>query len=128
MNSVGPPLPDVVCLVDDDSSVLKGLGRLLTSDGLRFQSFNDAKEFLEFVTKNPVPLAVIDVWMEGMTGLEAQACLRDLSPQTRVIIMTGRDDPKIRNGAVEGGAVAYLIKPFDYEVFLKAVHEALGHN
>ena len=63
--------------------------------------------------------------MEQMTGLEVQARLSTLSPHTRVIIMTGRQDPGAQELALQSGAVAFFTKPFDDEQFLDAVRRAL---
>ena len=63
--------------------------------------------------------------MEQMTGLEVQAKLARISPNTRVIIMTGRKDPGAEQTAKDFGAVAFFLKPFDDEEFLAAVHSAL---
>ena len=71
-------------------------------------------------------MAVIDVWMPLMSGLEVQSRLRELSPSTRVIIFTGKDDPLIRSTALTGGATAFFLKPFDDEEFLTAVRLALS--
>ena len=59
-------------------------------------------------------------------GLEVQAKLAKLSPRTRVIIMTGRKDPGAKQTAMEFGAAAFFIKPFDDEEFLRAVRRALS--
>ena len=83
---------EIVCLVDDDLSVLKSIERLLASDGFSVRAFNKPKEFLTHVQAHTVPLVVLDIWMEEMSGLEVQAQLSALSPQTRVIIITGRED------------------------------------
>src|SRR5207244_3433641 len=82
---------EVVCLVDDDLAILKSIGRLLASDGLLVRAFSRPQDFLRYVHVHLVPLVVLDILMEGMTGLEVQAQLRELSPSTRVIIMTGRE-------------------------------------
>ncbi len=50
-----------------------------------------------------------------------------ISPQTHVIVITGHDDTAARILAMQIGAVAFLIKPFDDEQFLEVVHRALGH-
>jgi FixJ family two-component response regulator len=116
---------EIVFLVDDDAGVLTAIGRLLTSDGFTVRSFSDPHEFLAHVEANPVPLVILDVWMEQMTGLEVQAKLARISPHTRVIVMTGRKDPGAEQTAMEFGAVAFFLKPFDDEEFLAAVHRAL---
>ena len=74
----------------------------------------------------PVRLAVLDVWMPIKSGLEVQALLQVVSPNTKVIVMTGRQIPAIRAAALEGGAFAFLTKPFDDETFLALVRQALG--
>jgi FixJ family two-component response regulator len=60
------------------------------------------------------------------SGLEVQALLQVVSPNTKVIVMTGRQIPAIRAAALEGGAFAFLTKPFDDETFLALVRQALG--
>ena len=117
---------EVVCLVDDDLAVLKSLGRLLASDGLSVRAFSNPKDFLAHVQAHFVPLVVLDILMEDMTGLEVQAKLRDFSPRTSVIIMTGREDVNTRSTATEMGASAFFTKPFDDEQFLCSVHSALA--
>jgi two-component system, LuxR family, response regulator FixJ len=117
---------EVVCLVDDDKSVLTSIGRLLASDGLTVRAFNEPESFLAHVKIHTVQVVVLDIWMEHMTGLEVQAELVKLSPQTRVIIMTGRKDPAAERTAREFGATGFFIKPFDDEQFLRAVRAALA--
>ena len=116
---------EIVCLVDDDEGVLKSIGRLLASDGLAVRAFNEPENFLAHVKTHSVPVVVLDIWMEQMTGLEVQARLSKLSPTTRVIIMTGRNDPASEETARQFGATAFFTKPFDDEKFLAAVHSAL---
>jgi len=117
---------DVVCLLDDDPSVLKAVGRLLSSAGWRVQQFSDPDEFLVYAKMHRTPVAVIDVWMPLMNGLEVQSRLRELSPSTRVIIFTGKDDLRVRSTALNAGASAFLTKPFDDEELLTAVRLALS--
>ena len=65
-------------------------------------------------------------WMEEMTGLELQARLSALSPGTRVIIITGRDDPAAKLAALESGVTGFFTKPFDDDQFISAVRSALA--
>ena len=119
---------EIVCLVDDDKAVLKSIGRLLASDGLAVLAFNEPQGFLAHAKTHSVPVAILDIWMEQMTGLEVQAELAKLSPQTRVIIMTGRKDPAAEQTAKQLGAAAFFIKPFDDEEFLTSVRGALSSH
>ncbi|HEY1893572.1 MAG TPA: response regulator [Chthoniobacterales bacterium] len=117
---------EIVCLVDDDLSVLKSIERLLASDGFSVRAFNKPKEFLTHVQAHTVPLVVLDIWMEEMSGLEVQAQLSALSPQTRVIIITGREDQTAKLAALQSGVIAFFTKPFDDDQFLNAVRGALA--
>jgi len=117
---------EIVCLVDDDLSVLKSIERLLASDGLSVRGFNKPKEFLSHVQTHSVPIVILDIWMEEMSGLELQARLSGLSPGTRVIVITGRDDPAAKLTALQMGVIAFFTKPFDGDQFLRAVRGALA--
>ncbi len=112
-------------MLDDDLSMLKALERLLKSDGFRVQTFNEPEAFLAAVVDCPSRMAILDVWMPEMNGLEVQAALRKISSKTRVIFISGRDDPSVRQTALEAGAYGFLSKPFDDEVLLELVRNAV---
>jgi len=118
--------PAEVCLVDDDSSVLRSMQYLLASDGVPVRAFDKPQEFLAHAASHPVSVVVTDNWMEGVTGLEILARMCALSPRPRVIVITARDDLAARATAMAIGPVAFFIKPFDDEKFLAAVHNALA--
>jgi two-component system nitrogen regulation response regulator GlnG len=117
--------PGSICILDDDTSVRRSIEQLLDSDGRTALSFKDAEEFLAYARAHAVSLAVLDVWMPRTSGLEVQARLRETSPDTKVIVVTGRETPAIRAAALEGGAFGFLVKPFDDETFLSLVGQAL---
>ena len=119
------PSPEVVCVVDDDPMMLRAMGRLLASDGFAVRPFNKGEDFIAYVASRDVPLVVLDIWMEEMTGLEVLARLCAISPQTHVIVITGREDSAARITAMQIGIVAFFIKPFNDGKFLAAVHDAL---
>ena len=121
------PSAEIVCLVDDDPLVLRSTGLLLASEGFVVRQFGKGEDFIAYVASHEVPLVVLDIWMEEMTGLEVLARLCAMSPQTHVIVITGREDTAARITAMQIGTVAYLTKPFDDEQFLEVVHRALGH-
>jgi FixJ family two-component response regulator len=120
------PAPRTICLVDDDTSVLKAVGRLLTSTGYIVQPFSEAVPFLGYISANRVDLVVLDIWMKQMTGLEVSRRLCLLSPQTRTIIITGLEDLTVESIATQVGPVGFFLKPSDDEQFLGAVYHALG--
>ena len=115
-----------ICILDDDLSVLNSLQQLLDSDGFDARMFDSSDLFLAYVREHTVSVVILDVLMPGMDGIEVQQRLHELSPDPRVVIMTGRDEAHTRPVALEGGAFAFLLKPFDDEVFLALVHSALA--
>ena len=118
---------DVVCLVDDDASIRRSITRMLQLDGVDVRAFDEAQEFLAYLAANAVRLAILDIWMEPMTGMEVLAHLCAQSPQTRVIFLTGREDETAEQTVKQAGAFAFFMKPFDDNEFLHAVHRALDH-
>jgi FixJ family two-component response regulator len=116
----------IICLLDDDPSVLKGLGRLLLSADLEAETFSDPEEFLRYARTHRPAVALVDVHMPLMNGLEVQSRLREISPSTRVIIFTGKDDPLVRSTALNAGASAFITKPFDDEALLTAIRLAFA--
>ena len=71
-------------------------------------------------------MVILDVWMPDMNGLEVQSVLRKDSPDTRIIFISGRDDPSVRQTALDGGAFGFLTKPFDDETLVHLVHKAIS--
>ena len=126
MTPTAKAAPEIVCLLDDDSAVLKSIGRLLASDGFTARSFDKPNDFLAHVQTNTVPLVVLDIWMGQMNGLDVQAQISAVSPGTRVIVITGREDAKMKEAVMRAGAVAFFSKPFDAGQFLGAVRCALA--
>lgn len=122
------PLREPICVVDDDPLMLKSVGRLLESAGFSVITFSEPKSFLEYVTENFVPLAVLDIWMEEMTGMELLAHLCAKSRETRVIFMSAHEDSAAKATVMQAGALAFFIKPFHDEYFLDAVRCALGYS
>ena len=114
-----------ICLLDDNLSMLKALDRLLKSDGFNVERFSEPAAFLSAIGKSPCRVAILDVWMPDMNGLEVQAVLRKDSPETRIIFISGRDDPSVRQTALEAGAFGFLSKPFDDEILLQLVRKAV---
>ena len=113
-----------VYLLDDDSSILKSTGRLLDSAGWKVEIFTDPMAFLEQAALHFPDVAVIDILMPDMSGLEVQTRLRRVSPSTQIIVLTARDDPSVRRMAMNAGASAFFIKGVQSDEFLAGVKAA----
>jgi len=128
MSDSGEAGSQEVCLVDDDPSVLKSMHYLLASEGIKVRTFSKAEDFLAHASTHRVPVVVTDVWMDQVTGLEVLARLCAISPKTRVIVITAREDLAARATAMAIGPVAFFMKPFDDEKFIAAVRDALNQS
>ena len=113
-----------VYLLDDDPSILKATRRLLDSVGWKVEAFSDPIAFLERAAIHCPELAVIDIVMPDMNGLEVQTRLRRVSPSTRVIVLTAKDDPSVRRLAMNAGASAFFIKGVESGEFLAGIKAA----
>src|SRR5436309_8819920 len=130
LDAKGSPLSasarDGIWLLDDNASMLRALGRLLNSAGFSVEKFNHPTAFLSRLEQARCQVAVVDVWMPDMNGLEVQARIRRNSPETRIIFMTGRDDPSVRQTALDAGAFAFLAKPFEDGVLVELIQKAVA--
>ena len=121
MSNGSQPGGGAICLLDDDPSALKGTNRLLWSAGWKAKSFDDAHSFLDYAQTYHPKVVVVDILMPVMNGTEVQRRLHNISPSTRVIILTSNDDPAVRSKAMEAGAVAFFLKPADNDALLEAI-------
>ena len=117
---------ETVYLLDDDFAVLKSTGRLLDSAGWKVEAFTDPITFLEKAAMHCPDVAVIDILMPEMSGLEVQTRLRNVSPATRIIVLTAKDDPSVRRITMDKGASAFFIKGVESSEFLAGVKAAAG--
>src|SRR5437773_10715543 len=122
------PSSEIVCLVDDDPLVLRSTGVLLVSGGFTVRRFDKGEDFITYVASHDVPLVVLDIWMEEMTGFEVVARLRAISPQTHVIVITGREDSAARVMAMQIGKIGRASCRVRDEQLVEAVNRADGHR
>ncbi|HEY7001701.1 MAG TPA: response regulator [Candidatus Udaeobacter sp.] len=110
-----------VHLLDDDPAFLKATRRLLDSGGWDVEAFTDPIAFLSQAAIHRPKVAVIDIRMPRMNGLEVQTRLRSISPSTQVIVLTSKDDPLVRRMAKNAGASTFFIKGVENQEFLAGI-------
>jgi FixJ family two-component response regulator len=121
----GPPATNVA-VVDDDPSVRRGLERLLRSAGFSVVTFVSAEQFLAMCRREMLSCLLLDVHLGGMSGLELLARLETAECRVPVILISAYDDPQTTEAIQESGAAAYLQKPFDDQVLIHAIKEAMA--
>ena len=115
----------LVCVVDDDLSVLRALERLLRASAFAVATFGSAEAYLQSEHRATARCLVLDVHLTGLSGLELQERLAAAGARTPIVFISAWDDAAARDRARRAGAVCYLQKPFDDATFLGAVSRAL---
>jgi FixJ family two-component response regulator len=118
----------IVVGVDDDFRVRESIGSLMESAGYAALLFSSAEVFLLSGALAKTSCLVTDVRMLGMDGVELQRRVRLERPQLPVIFISAHYDEETRQRALDGGAVAFLYKPFDAAELLGAIQTALNNS
>jgi FixJ family two-component response regulator len=117
-----------VVVIDDDLSVRRSLDRLLESAGYAVVACSSALEFLALPSLARPTCLVTDVRMPGMTGLDLLETIRMRGRDLPMILSSGDGDAATSAQARAGGAVRFLLKPFDSVELLSAVEEAIERD
>ena len=124
-----PKTTPLVSIVDDDHSVRRALRRLVRLAGFIAETFASAEDFLTSTFRERTACLVLDIHLNGgMSGFELQARLTADRVIIPIIFITAHDHVSLRERVEASGAAAYLCKPFNDEVLLNAIREALGGN
>ncbi|MFN8256768.1 MAG: response regulator [Bacteroidales bacterium] len=114
-----------IFIIDDDASVRKSLFRFFTSLGYVVESFSEPDEFLTKQINNEVCCILLDLNLNGKSGLDFQNELNKKQSDIPIIFITGYGNIKTSVKAIKGGAVNFLEKPFSEKDLLQSVSEAL---
>ncbi len=111
-----------VVVVDDEINILEDIKRNLSRVEVAecVGAFTSSLEALKFVYKNKVELAILDIEMPGLNGIDLAAMLRDIWPQIQFIFVTGYDEYAL--AAYRLHAMEYITKPFSFSEFSSAVN------
>jgi FixJ family two-component response regulator len=117
---------ETVFIIDDDHSVRRSLSMFLTSVGYSVESFPGAEEYLAIEPYEGTGCILLDVNMEGKSGLELQEELISRASRLPIIFITGQGNIQMSVQALKKGAVNFLEKPFKDDELLRSVSEALA--
>jgi RNA polymerase sigma factor (sigma-70 family) len=118
----------IVIVVDDDPSVRSSLKLLVSTVGLRVESFESAETVLERTVPDTVSCFVMDVRLRGLSGLDLQRELAARNIRIPIVFITGHGDIPMSVRAMKAGAVEFLTKPFRDQDLLDAIHVALERD
>lgn len=121
----------LIAIVDDDESVCRAVRRLVRSLAMDAETFRLGQDFLDLIEAMPSfqpDCLILDVQMPRMNGLAVQDHLIRSGNTIPVIFITAHDEIGVREKGLAAGAVAFLRKPFDDELLIKTLREALKRN
>jgi FixJ family two-component response regulator len=116
---------EVIIIIDDDKSVRRSLSLFLTANGYTVESYSSSEEYLAHEAWQGRGCLLLDVNLEGKSGLELQEVLLKMNSYLPIIFMTGLGNIQMSVKAIKNGAVNFLEKPFKDEELLHSVEEAL---
>lgn len=116
----------VVYVVDDEPEIRAYLAAILKAQDLRVVELASAEELLQQFPSDGPGCMVLDVFLPGLSGLDAQEILTDSFRHLPIIFITGRGDIPMTVQAMKAGAVDFLTKPFGRAELLPAVERAIA--
>jgi len=119
-------VPIYVADVDDDEDVCGSMGRLLRAAGINAVTYRSAEAFLVDTNHPRFDCLVLDIQLEGMSGLELSRRLAALQDATPVIFITAHDDPTVRAEALASGCAGYFRKNDPGQKVIDAIHRVAG--
>lgn len=119
-----PNMPATIALVDDDRNILASLSIALQAEGFATRVYTDGASALKALSDNPPDLAVFDIKMPQMDGLELLRRFREYS-QVPVIFLTSKDDERDEALGLETGADDYIAKPFSQRLLIARIRAIL---
>lgn len=114
-----------ILVLDDVADAGLMIKRLLERKGHQVAVFTEEEETLEYVRSHPVEVAILDIRLKKVSGVHLLAELKRISPDTRVIMLTGHPTLETANQAQQLGAFAYCAKPIDKQDLEEKVAQAL---
>lgn len=114
-----------ILVADDDNALRHAISKLLTNAGHCVVTFDNGADALDAIQQQPFELAILDIWMPRMSGLEVLAHLPRSDKRPKVIIMTSDNTPETLLRAVREQAYDYMAKPFRPVEMLECAQRAL---
>lgn len=117
-----------ILVIDDDESIRVGCSQTLLEEGYRVQGAGDGPSGLQLVAHESFDLIVLDLKMPRMDGIQVLKQIRDDSPHTAVVVITGYATIESAVEAMRFGAYDYIPKPFTPDMLLAVVRRAVEHK
>src|SRR4026207_957937 len=117
-----------ILIVDDEPGIRQSLKGVFEDEGFATESVSSGEECLKKIAQSAFDLVLLDIWLPGIDGLETLRRIRELSPTTRVIMISGHATIATAVTATKLGAYDFIEKPFSLEHTLLIARNALSHK
>lgn len=117
-------MPQKIALVDDDRNILTSVSMALEAEGFEVKTYTDGEEGLKGILEGPPDLAILDIKMPRMDGMELLSRLREKTPLP-VIFLTSKDDEVDEVIGLRMGADDYITKPFSQRLLIERIRALL---
>lgn len=117
-----------VLVLDDVQDAVNLIKRILKASGHEVAGFTEEEEALDYARTNSVDLAILDIKLKKISGLEVLKELKKISPSTRAIMLTGYPTPETAKTAAKLGAIEYCVKPIDNDELEQRVSRVLEED
>lgn len=114
-----------ILVIDDEDGICRGIKRSLEPEGYQVKVCHDGQQGLDYIREKEIDLALIDVKIPGISGLDLIGLIHDMDPEIICIIITGYATIEMAVSAIKQGAYDFLTKPFSVDVLLLAVNQGL---
>ena len=115
-------------LVDDEVGYLEVLDKRLSRRGFEVLTARSGAEAIRTLRDHDVDVAVLDLKMERMDGIELLRILKQILPELKVIMLTGHGSERAARDGLAHGASDYLTKPIELDELVRRIHTALGRE
>lgn len=117
-----------VLLVDDEARYLEVLKKRLSKRGVSVTTAGSGSEAIRILRRNEFDVAVVDLKMDDMDGIEVLKVFKKMDPEMSVIILTGHGSEQAAREGVAAGAYDYLTKPCELDELLAKIQEACAES
>ncbi|MFZ5996751.1 MAG: response regulator [Nitrospirota bacterium] len=117
-----------ILIVDDESLIRFALARSLQSNHITVKAVSTGESALSEINNQPYDLCLLDIHLSDANGLEIMKQIRTLSPQTKILIMTGSELDAVLRQSIEEHACGIIPKPFDLVQLKAAIKDVLDNG
>ncbi len=114
-----------ILIIDDDPGICTTLSDILEDAGYKVKSFEEGRKALDFLRKNPFDVVFVDLKLPDMNGMELLEQIKLIHPESAVVMITGHASTATAVEALNEGAYAYVVKPFDLDELKTIVKKAI---